>query len=113
MVARAGLGFREKSETGEEIHGHAEMVRSDSHGTNHMPVWSEEAGDFDDVVEECVWYRKGFKEAERHLATARIARGFRERNGTAWRLVKALLGATRLPRRCSRAGTAWSTSCST
>ena len=57
-----------------------------------MPVWSEEADDFEDFVEECFWYRKGFKESERHLATARIVRGFRERNGTAWRLVKALRG---------------------
>ena len=39
---------------------------------NHMPVWSEEADDFEDVVEECFWYRKGFKESERHLAAARI-----------------------------------------
>ena len=63
-----------------------------------MPVWSEEADDFEDFVEECFWYRKGFKESERHLATARLVRGFRDRNGTAWRIVKALRAA-RLPRR--------------
>ena len=68
------------------------MARSDGHGKSHMPVWSEEADDFEDFVEECFWYRKGFKESERHLATARIVRGFRDRNGKAWRLVNALRG---------------------